>query len=60
MNSNPFIFTSDEFTANLLSKHGFQLVSHNSSGYTFLNCKKDFNFDNLPKGKYSYTKILCI
>lgn len=62
MNNAPFIFTADKGTAEQLLECGFQLVSKNSSGYTFLNCKpnQNFNTENLPNGTFSYSNKLCI
>ena len=56
-----FIKTTDEKTANLLLMLGFQLVSHSSTIWTFLNQPpKNFNFDTVDKKKIVYDNILSI
>lgn len=63
MDKKPFIFTADKGTADQLKELGYELISEDSSGYTFYNCKKqddkiaDSNFQNM---KFTYTNKLCI
>ena len=63
MNKRPFIFTADANTAKQLKDLGYELVSEDSSGYTFLNCKNlDDNIPNctFDKMKITFTNKLCI
>ena len=56
-----FIKTTDKETADKLISLGFQLISHDSGVYTFLNQpKKHFNFDEVDKNKMAYTNILSL
>ena len=56
-----FIITKDEATANKLITCGFQLVSNVSGVWTFMNtCPTHFNFNEIDKGKYSYSNNLFL
>jgi hypothetical protein len=56
-----FIITKDESTANKLIAGGFKLVSNVSGVWTFMNVgPKRFSFDEIDKGTYSYSDILCL
>lgn len=56
-----FLKTTDDETANLLLMLGFQLVSHSSTIWTFLNqSPKNFNFDTIDKKKIVYDNILSL
>lgn len=61
MSQKKFIITKDETTANKLLACGFQLVSNVSGVWTFMNVgPKHFSFDEIDKGTYSYSDILCL
>jgi hypothetical protein len=56
-----FIMTTDKETADKLISAGFQLVSQNSSNYTFLNqLPNNFNFQEVDKTKMAYTNMLSL
>lgn len=56
-----FIVTTDFETANKLISAGFQLLSHNSGTYTFLNqLPKNFSFDDVDTKKMVYSNTLNI
>ena len=42
MKNKPFIVTKDKFTADQLSKLGFELISELNGEYTFLNCSEKY------------------
>lgn len=56
-----FIKTTDTDTANKLLAHGFQLISHIGSVYTFLNeLPKDFKFESIDAKKIVYDNKLSL
>ena len=56
-----FIKTTDKETADKLIAHGFKLVSHIGSVYTFLNeTPQNFNFDVVDKKKIIYDNMLSL
>lgn len=61
MSQKKFIITKDESVANKLIACGFQLVSNTSGVWTFMNIgPKHFSFDEIDKGKYSYSNTLYL
>ena len=55
-----FIITTDEHTANLLIKDGFQKVDSLNNIYTFINSDKIQFSDSINKTKIKYSNKLCI
>lgn len=56
-----FIKTTDKETAEKLMSLGFQLVSQDSSCYTFLNqVPTNFSFDETDKKNIYYTNMLSL
>jgi hypothetical protein len=56
-----FIKTTDKETADRLILAGFQLITNDSSGYTFLNqAPTNFSFDEVDTKKMAYTNILSM
>ena len=61
MSQKKFIITKDEKTANQFIAFGFQLVSKTADLWIFMNSvPKHFNFDEVDKGKFCYSNILCL
>ena len=61
MKDKKFIVTKDKSTADKLLSCGFQLINNVADMWTFMNiAPKNFNFDEIEKGKCSYTDILCL
>lgn len=56
-----FIITKNKNTANQLLASGFQLASKNGDLWIFVNSvPKNFSFDEIDKGTFSYSNILCL
>ena len=56
-----FITTTDKETADKLISVGFQLMSHSSGVYTFLNqAPTNFSFDEVDKKNMVYTNMLSL
>ena len=56
-----FIITKNENTASRFLALGFQLASKNGDLWIFVNsAPKNFNFDGIDKGTFSYSNILCL
>lgn len=61
MNKKPLIFTKDKETAKMLMNYGFQLISKDETGYTFLNQPKSEEYlCAFSHGSYTYTNKLFI
>ena len=59
MRDAKFIVVQDKHTANMLIASGFQLVSHISNTYTFMNdIPKHFKFESIDVNKLVYTNML--
>lgn len=60
MNSKKFIVVKDQYTANKLIAHGFNLISNISGVYTFMNIVPEhFNFEEIDIKKLAYTDRLA-
>lgn len=55
-----FIITTDDVTAHLMIKAGFQKVQESNGIYTFINSDKIQFSNDIDKTKIKYSNILCI
>lgn len=61
MNEKPLLFTADAKTAQLLIEYGFQMVTQDKTGFTFLNKGPREKLScQFTHGKISYTDKLYI